>query len=109
MADDLEHEPTTAAPALVPVPPPEAVTPSSIVDWGDSANPSGGLATLQEVHNHKRDERRFQLHIVIVFVIFAALMAILQAYVAAIVAKDIILITLPVFTFVLGKLEGKSG
>lgn len=77
-------------------------------DWGDSEG-GGKLATLKEFHSHKRDERKFQVQVLLIFAVFAGVAEIFQAINAAIVAKDVILTTLPVFTFVLGKLETKNG
>lgn len=77
-----------------------------IEDWGESGGP---LAHLKELNNHKRSERRFQLQVLLVFVGFAAAAVLAQALVSTIVAKDIILTVLPVFTFSLGKLDQKDG
>lgn len=77
-------------------------------DWGDSGG-SASLATLREVHTHKKDERRFQLLVLGIFSVFAFALVIAQACGAkGVVAKDLLLTALPVFTFVLGKLESKN-
>lgn len=76
-------------------------------DWGESSG-SPALATLREVHSHKRDERRFQLCVLVIFSVVSLMLVAIQAFGAAgIVAKDLILLVLPIFTFVLGKIEGK--
>lgn len=75
-------------------------------DWGES---SGALAQLREVHNHRKSERRFQIITVCIFALFSFAVVICQAIVATIVAKDIILTALPIFTFILGKQESKDG
>ena len=77
-------------------------------DWGESDG-TGKLATLREVHSHRKDERRFQTHVLLIFSVMSAGALGLQAANASIVAKDFILAILPVFTFVLGKLETKNG
>lgn len=77
-------------------------------DWGES-KPGGDLAQLREVHNHRKDERRFQVQVLLIFSAITAGTVILQACNASVVAKDILLTVLPVFTFVLGKLETKNG
>lgn len=78
-------------------------------DWGDSTASKAGLATLQEVHSHKKDERRFQLHVILVFAGLAGVSELMQAVGTGIVAKDVILVFAPIFTFVLGKSESKNG
>ena len=75
-------------------------------DWGESGTP---LARLQETNNHAKSERKFQLLVLSIFSGFCLVVILLQACNVAIVAKDLILLTLPVFTFVLGKLETKNG
>lgn len=77
-------------------------------DWGDSEG-TGKLATLREVHSHRKDERRFQTHVLLIFSVMSAGALGLQAFDPNIIAKDYILAILPVFTFVLGKLETKNG
>lgn len=77
-------------------------------DWGDSDS-GAALAQLRQVHNHRKDERRFQLLVLAIFSAFSLLLVLCQATGAAdIVAKDLILTALPVFTFVLGKLESRN-
>ena len=76
-------------------------------DWGESEG--AGLALIRMNHDHQRSERRFQLWVVGIFSLFAFALVLTQAFVPAVIAKDVILVALPVFTFVLGKLDKKDG
>jgi formate/nitrite transporter FocA (FNT family) len=76
-------------------------------DWGESEG--AHLAVLHAKNDRHKSERRFQLWVVAIFSAFVVALVILQELNATIGAKDIILVALPVFTFVLGKLDQKDG
>jgi len=76
-------------------------------DWG--ASDGAQLATLKANHDLHKSERKFQVQIVMIFSILVFLLVIAQCFVEKIIAKDIVLVALPVFTYVLGKLDQQNG
>jgi hypothetical protein len=76
-------------------------------DWGESSG--AVLAKLREDNNHKRFELQFQIWVLLLLSTFAIILVLVDVSFAKNGAKDLIVVVLPAFTFVLGKLDKRNG
>jgi len=75
-------------------------------DWGESSG--ARLAEAREANNHKRFELQFQIWVLLLLAVFAVILVIIDVSVGRTTAKDLIVVILPAFTFVLGKMDKRN-
>jgi len=76
-------------------------------DWGESTG--ARLAEAKEANSHKRFELQFQLWVLGLLSALAVVLVIIDVSVGRTTAKDFVVVLLPAFTFVLGKIEKRDG
>ena len=76
-------------------------------DWGDSAG--SRLAEIQEGNSQKRFERGFQLKVLLLLSAITLALVIISSITTKDLTKDILVVILPAFTFVLGKIGSNDG
>ncbi len=75
-------------------------------DWGESAGAK--LAHAKEANSYRRFERLFQLLVLLLLSVVAIVFTLIDAHEKTTFTKDILVILLPLFSFVLGKLDNKD-
>lgn len=76
-------------------------------DWGESTG--ARLAEAKEANNHKRFELQFQIMVLALLSGVAIVLVAIDIYASRRDAKDLLIVVLPAFTFVLGKMDKKNG
>jgi hypothetical protein len=76
-------------------------------DWGESTG--AHLAEVREANSHKRFELHFQLKVLGLLSLVAVLLVATDVFWQRNAAKDLIVVILPAFTFVLGKIDKRDG
>jgi hypothetical protein len=72
-------------------------------EWGE-VNDSR-LAHAQEANRYRRFERQFQLLVLILLSVTSIIFVLIDSYTGKSFTKDVLILLLPLFSFVLGKLD----
>ncbi len=75
--------------------------------WGE-VNDSR-LAHAQEANRYRRFERQFQLLVLILLSVTSIIFVLIDSYTGKSFTKDVLILLLPLFSFVLGKLDNAEG
>ena len=79
---------------------------TSSEDWGNSDG--ARLAQTREANSLKRFERRFQLLVLLLLSAFSLILVAIDAWRGTSFTKDVLVVVLPLFSFVLGRLEARD-
>lgn len=81
----------------------------SAADWGDSAgSQSAALEVVREENSYKRFERSFQLRVLGLISILAVFFVAIDSFANKTLTRDVLVVILPLFSFVLGRLDNRS-
>jgi hypothetical protein len=76
-------------------------------DWGESSG--ARLAEAKEENSHKRFELQFQIGVLALLSVVALILVMLDLFAERHDAKELLIVILPAFTFVLGKMDKRNG
>ena len=78
-------------------------------DWGDSAGSgSASLAAAREENSYKKFERSFQIKVLLILGGLSLFFVIIDTAWDKSFSKDILVVILPIFSFVLGRLDNRQ-
>ncbi len=72
-------------------------------EWGEVAD--SRLAHAREANRYRRFERQFQLLVLLLLSLTSIVFVLIDSYTGKSFTKDVLILLLPLFSFVLGKLD----